>query len=675
MQTTRLRDAVEHAEAGFCVFPIVQGGKKALVKWRKLSTTDLEQIEAWWKSRPSANIGIDTGKSNLFVLDVDVKNGKDGRISLEMLTLDNEELPPTAVSRTPNGGFHYIFHTTAKVASDATGWLGEGLDIRANGGYIVAPGSVSAAGAWEWLLPGPIAEAPDWLIQAATKPSIQHEKPVNIENIDESFALRRAKVYLTDSAPPAIQGEGGDSRTFKVACELKDMGLDKGQALAMMFAHYNPRCMPSWTIDDLAVKVASAYSSGQNPIGAKTPQADFEPVDPESVHILIPGESKKKKDRPITSIQASTVNLVDIAPRDWVIPGRLMSECITLTVAAGGTGKSMYTMLECLAVAIGKNLTGFEPRKSGRVFIYNLEDPIDEMYRRLAATCILNNLPMKESLENVYVQSGLDRKLSLAKPIGNTPRRLRDFSRLEEYVGDMGFLVVCLDPLVRAHSLSENDNMAADFLMDGIQRIARRTQTSISLVHHTAKNRSGEQVAGNIDLSRGASAFVNAARIVSSVTTMDATEAKRLHLDDATRRSFLQVETGKSNLADTIGSIRWFRKRSVNLVNGDNVGALIQTDLSQFELDNENREKMERLELATLLEEYVHAKPKTLNACAEYLSTTSPHLYGSRHRTSISRTIEQTLSGEGIVVGDRRVRYVLRDTGKGKKWVESSSGK
>ena len=677
MSKTLLEHAIGHAEEGFCVFPLKVGTKdKPMLKWRRASTIDLETVNEWWEKWPDSNIGIDTGKSGLAVLDVDMKDGKNGQRSLDKLTLENDELPETLIASTPTGGKHYIFKTNEKVANVQDGRMGEGLDVRGEGGYIVAPGSVVDAGEYKWFLDGiDIAEMPKWLVDLCGRSNTERQAAEVVPNLDETFAQRRAIAYLLEHAPEAIQGQAGDSTTFKVACELKDMGLRAEETLTLMLAHYNiQKCVPPWDLADLAVKVNSAYSSGQNPVGASAPEADFTPINPDSILTKTLADCKVIQKAAKTMLfghRVSDVNLVDLPSRNWVLPGRLIEDYITLTVAPGGTGKSLFTLLECLAVATGKNLTGVEPAKSGPVFIYNLEDPLDELYRRIVATCALNNLPMKESLKNVYVQSGLDRPLFLAGMERSSPRKGRDCKRLEEYIGDMGFVVVCIDPLVRAHRLPENDNMAIDFLMDEISRIAKRTNTAISLVHHTAKNRSSEQLAGNIDYSRGAGAFINAARIASTITTMDEPTAKRLHIDDATRRSFLRLDAAKTNLTEADGRIRWFRKRGFNLVNGDNVGGVVASDLVQFELDVETREEQEIVELAAMLEGFVHDKPKTTNACAEYLTVTAPHLYGTKHRTNIARRIEGTLAN-GVVVGDRCVQFFKEQKGRSSNWVRST---
>lgn len=154
-------------------------GKHPLVGHGFLEATrDAAQIGAWWDAWPAANIGIATGRaSGLVVLDVDPRNG--GEDSLEGLRLQHGALPPTVQSRTGGGGDHYLFaYPDIPVGSRIqSGKFAPGLDLKADGGYIVAPPSVHASGrayAWEASsVPGeiPLAPAPAWLLaDRAAKP-------------------------------------------------------------------------------------------------------------------------------------------------------------------------------------------------------------------------------------------------------------------------------------------------------------------------------------------------------------------------------------------------------------------------------------------------------------------------------------------------------------------------
>jgi hypothetical protein len=108
------------------------------------ATTDAAQVTAWWNKWPDANIGLATGKaSGLVVLDVDPKNnGAQGLAEL----CDRIEIPETSTIETGGAGAHYYFADDGDDLRNSVGQLGEGLDVRANGGYVVAPPSLHASG-------------------------------------------------------------------------------------------------------------------------------------------------------------------------------------------------------------------------------------------------------------------------------------------------------------------------------------------------------------------------------------------------------------------------------------------------------------------------------------------------------------------------------------------------
>lgn len=131
------------------------------------ATTDPAAIQTWWKQYPQANYGIRTGaESGLVVLDVDPRNG--GDVELDDLVSTHGQLPDTVLVLTGGGGQHfYLQHPGTRVKGVP---LASGLDLKADGGYVVGPGSRHASGrTYEWELSShpddvPVATLPDWLL-------------------------------------------------------------------------------------------------------------------------------------------------------------------------------------------------------------------------------------------------------------------------------------------------------------------------------------------------------------------------------------------------------------------------------------------------------------------------------------------------------------------------------
>ena len=170
MNNVNLNMALHFAERGLAVLPVRERDKIPMTKnGCKDAVKDPETIQGWWSQIPRANIGIATGEpSGLWVLDID---GEEGEDSLKALEATHGDLPPTMEVHTGGGGRHLYFALPQGLEiSNSAGKVGLKIDVRGNGGYVVAPPSVHKSGRkYEWSvdsLDAP-AEAPAWLISRA----------------------------------------------------------------------------------------------------------------------------------------------------------------------------------------------------------------------------------------------------------------------------------------------------------------------------------------------------------------------------------------------------------------------------------------------------------------------------------------------------------------------------
>ena len=244
------------------------------------ATRDEAQIRKWFSV--ARNIGISTtsygnGKA-LLVVDVDNKNGKDGDATILGLELEGMEFPVSLEQSTPSGGRHivYVVDHALKQGVDV---LGSGLDIRSRGGYIVGPGSTIGGKAYQQINGhGHLTDAPEWLVSRIGR-AVERAPNANVmvDGVDPSRAETRALKYL-ETAPVAIENQGGDMTAFKVAAKLKDLGCTHDQALNLMVG-WNEKCEPPWSIEDLTAKVDHAYRYGKEPAGSSAPEAAFPPLE------------------------------------------------------------------------------------------------------------------------------------------------------------------------------------------------------------------------------------------------------------------------------------------------------------------------------------------------------------------------------------------------------------
>jgi hypothetical protein len=176
-----IEEAERLAERGWRLLPCAPRGKTPLLKrWPTLASADFAAIREWAAKHPECNWGVATGpNSGVFVLDVD---GEAGRASLAALAAQHGPLPVTLVSLTGrgDGGEHRWFNYPAGCEiRGSAGKLGEGLDVRAAGGYVIVPPSIHETGrAYQWADPEQsIADAPSWLLDLVSSETRRDRNP------------------------------------------------------------------------------------------------------------------------------------------------------------------------------------------------------------------------------------------------------------------------------------------------------------------------------------------------------------------------------------------------------------------------------------------------------------------------------------------------------------------
>ena len=183
-----IEEAERLAERGWRLFPCAPRSKVPRLKgWQTVATSDLATIRKWAAKYPGCNWAVATGKgSGVFVLDVD---GEKGRASLATLEGQHWPLPDTLTSQPGrvDGGEHRWFKYPAgcEIRCSASK-LGQCLDIRAAGGYVIVAPSIHETGRpYQWVEPQrPVADAPTWMIELLAdkteKPSVSRPERFGI---------------------------------------------------------------------------------------------------------------------------------------------------------------------------------------------------------------------------------------------------------------------------------------------------------------------------------------------------------------------------------------------------------------------------------------------------------------------------------------------------------------
>src|SRR6056297_3606685 len=139
--------ALRLAADGYKTFPCDPATKRPLVKWRDRATDDPARVRQWWDEWPDAMPGLPTGEANgVSVIDLDVGDGKDGFAAARAAGIDPDSAD--LIVTTAGGGRHLYFEHSPGVTNSATR---EGLDVRGEGGYVIAPGAVGTAGRYRAL--------------------------------------------------------------------------------------------------------------------------------------------------------------------------------------------------------------------------------------------------------------------------------------------------------------------------------------------------------------------------------------------------------------------------------------------------------------------------------------------------------------------------------------------
>jgi Bifunctional DNA primase/polymerase, N-terminal len=268
------------------LFPLAKLSKFPPLLKRNLSdncSNDPEQIKAWWKQFPGCNFGIALRRSRLIVADIDVSKGKPGRETYDWLNV-LYTWPPTQRVKSPSGGYHCLY--TGQHVMKVNGF-GPAVD---SPNYVVLAGMpVKDGGHYRYVNDLPRAEAPSWFYEVLGRKD--HLRVVNareaVIELDQPHNVVSAIDYLQNAAKPAIEGNGGEFRTFLTAMALRDLGISEDYALGLMLDYYNEqKCDPPWEYDGIKQKVANGYAyASMLPIGGGTAEAEFAGDKPEPIKL------------------------------------------------------------------------------------------------------------------------------------------------------------------------------------------------------------------------------------------------------------------------------------------------------------------------------------------------------------------------------------------------------
>lgn len=489
--------AIEYAKQGFRVFPLRPRTKEPATRHGfKDATTSIEQIRAWWLSGPY-NIGIATGHG-LVVVDVDQKPAeqKFGMDSLRDWEKSHGEFTPTWICMSGTGGLHYWYRTDEDFKNSVE--LLPGIDVRSEGGYIVAPPSVHPNGnPYEWEASGDPSEVKMADLTGSALEMLHNSSRTNREGAQRA----------TYRGNETISEGGRTAALVSLEGSLLNLNLTAEAIEAAVREENDRKCDPPLTDEELEKNVFPFLRRGIIPTGdyadtiVPTDGREFaEPVD------AIP--------KPVT-FREIWGHLPPLAPP--VIEGVLRQGHKMILSGPSKAGKSFLMLDLAYAIAEGMNWLGNRCRQ-GKVLYANMEIAEASFYNRLHQTYMKygKNVVAETHTENIVPWNlrgyGIDAK---------------ELTRLViESIRGKGFAAVIIDPLYKImDGLDENSNKDVASVSKYFDMIARETGACVVYAHHFAKGYAGDR--SSIDRGSGAGAFARDPDAILTMTQLDIEEGPK----------------------------------------------------------------------------------------------------------------------------------------------------
>ena len=304
-----LNAALKYAkEYGWAVFPVSSKNKKPLTPHGcKDAKKTPGPIRAWWKRYPDASIGIATGSvSNLIVIDEDVDEDKglDGIHEMRIWERENGSLPETISVITGRGGSHRYYKYKGSDQKNRAGII-EGVDVRGEGGYVIAPPSIHPNGTlYEWENdPADVTIAE---VDETVKKFLEiGEQQNNIKEVKETFKL-----------PNVIESGQRNSTLHKLACSMQAQGISDDAIMAAVKAENATRCAEPLEETEIETIVNSAlrYKKGE----LKVIELPDDPQRPPKLSMKLDSDGEPT-DKPAQTI----ANCEEVIRYDAVLYGRI----------------------------------------------------------------------------------------------------------------------------------------------------------------------------------------------------------------------------------------------------------------------------------------------------------------------------------------------------------------
>ncbi len=472
---------------GFSVFPLKARDKRPLGPWERYQKERAAGSElALWAQAPHLNGGIATGEiSGIFVVDLDSDEAA--------AAFYKRGVPRTPTVKTAKGLHVYFRHPGFPVKNSA-GRLGSGIDVRGDGGYVCAPGSIHPTGTvYKWETPpedAPLAEAPAWLVA-----ELKHEAPA-LPILAAPVPTQGHSAYVDAALDREIQklrqaGEGRRNDTLNVAAMVFGQFVGSRHITE---SYAQTRLLAEALYVGLGEREARSTIASGLKKGLSEPRAVPERASPapsaRPAPYIVAGKG----------FTAAALQDKTFAPISWVVPG-IIVEGLTLLAGKPKRSKSWFALNCALAVASGGPALGIAACAAGDVLALMLEDNPRRLQDRLRQIEPSARWPERLTFHTEWprLDEGALEALETWVQAAANPR----------------LIVVDVLAAVRAPGNAKKSPYADDYgCLEGLQKFASKHRLAVVVVHHCRKAAADEDAFDEISCTTGLTGAADSALVL-----------------------------------------------------------------------------------------------------------------------------------------------------------------
>ncbi len=388
---------------------------------------------------------------------------------------------------------------------------------------------------------------------------------------------------------PTLKVWGGDKEQQAATI----LGRIKSTVKNLFMAEYDPASgeIPRWLAEEFHGDWAAALAQGKRPClsrngrgwhirayGGDEGEAKEDGGEAGGEGARHNGNGRRRADkRPhLKDVTLSWWKPIDPATfpaREWLYGRHYQRQSVGLTTAPGGSGKTSLDLLDAVAMATCRNLTGVQPEQRLRVWYHNAEDNQLEIERRVLAICQRFDIDQAELGGWLVVTTCEQFDLKVANGFNDLKLDEAILEAMATKIQALEIDVAVFDPLINLHTTDEYNNVKMAQVLGALRSVAQAENCAIEVAQHTRKHPAGMTGDYTGADGRGAGSVRDAARSQRVLNVMGKDEAEKHHIAEHERRLYVRVDIDKANNSPPQAAA-WLHIANVTLPNSDEVGVV-----------------------------------------------------------------------------------------------------